>query len=214
MDHCFSTALEAAASPVEVSSSLASQGLAWSGGSLLDPRFEFDSCGVGFVASLGSEADHPILEHALTALARLAHRGAVAADGASSDGVGVMTGIPRELLLRTAGLSLEEGELLGVGMVFAPPGEARVWTVLEECLRGQGCDALGWREVPIQVGVLGEIALSTMPVIRQVMVRGGNSGVQALEKQLYLARKAFERAVLSGGGDGVCVLVVVADAGL
>lgn len=43
--------------------------------SLLDSRFDHDACGVGFVASIDSEASHEILNQALTALARLAHRG-------------------------------------------------------------------------------------------------------------------------------------------
>ena len=34
-------------------------------GSLIDPRFDFDSCGVGFVARLSAEPSHEILEHAL-----------------------------------------------------------------------------------------------------------------------------------------------------
>src|ERR1700750_2026711 len=71
--------------------------------SLLDPRFDSDSCGVGFVAQLSAEPSHSILKRALTALARLAHRGAVAADGKSSDGVGVTTAIPRAWLLRETG---------------------------------------------------------------------------------------------------------------
>ncbi len=66
---------------------------------LLDPRFDHDSCGVGFVATLRNIPSHEILTQALTALARLAHRGAIAADGKSSDGVGIMTAIPREFLL-------------------------------------------------------------------------------------------------------------------
>src|ERR1700761_8509729 len=74
--------------------------------SLIDPRFDQDSCGVGFVASAMAKASHGIVEDALTALARLEHRGAVAADGASSDGVGLMTNVPRALLLKDAGLSL------------------------------------------------------------------------------------------------------------
>jgi len=49
--------------------------------SLIDPRFDHDSCGVGFVATLGNEPTHDIVAKALTALARLAHRGAVASDG-------------------------------------------------------------------------------------------------------------------------------------
>src|ERR1700744_2116329 len=83
--------------------------------SLIDPRFDSDSCGVGFVASSKAEATHKILEQALTALGRLAHRGAVAADGKSSDGVGILTGIPRNFLLRSAGVTLKSDRTLAVG---------------------------------------------------------------------------------------------------
>src|ERR1700756_2829892 len=89
-------------------------------GSLIDPRFDFDSCGVGFAAQLSGESSHRILQHALGALGRLEHRGAVAADGKSSDGVGVTTAIPREWLLTRSALSLDESSPLGVGVVFLP----------------------------------------------------------------------------------------------
>src|SRR5947209_4762154 len=82
--------------------------------SLLDERFDHDSCGVGFVASIQAEPSHEILAHALTALARLAHRGATAADGKSSDGVGILTAVPREFLIRSENLSLSPSKTLGV----------------------------------------------------------------------------------------------------
>src|ERR1700736_4673941 len=85
---------------------------------LADTRFEHDSCGVGFVATLTALPSHEILSHSLTALARLAHRGAIAADGQSSDGVGIMTGIPRDLLLSQTSLQLPTHEPLAVGMLF------------------------------------------------------------------------------------------------
>src|SRR6202012_3184194 len=75
---------------------------------LIDPRFDQDSCGVGFVASALAKANHRILEDALTALSRLEHRGAVAADGASGDGVGLMTNVPRARLLRATCMDLAE----------------------------------------------------------------------------------------------------------
>src|ERR1700734_3241275 len=84
--------------------------------SLIDERFDHDSCGVGFVASVDAEASHDILQKALTALSRLAHRGATAADGKTSDGVGVMTAIPRALLINSQDLAIGEKQLLGVGM--------------------------------------------------------------------------------------------------
>src|SRR5579875_490688 len=205
MDQPFFTKLEAAASRVDVSFPAANSTVRGSG-TLLDERFEHDSCGVGFVASTRAEANHPILEYALTALARLAHRGAVPADGLSSDGVGVMTGVPAAFLLRSSGLSLEPGERLGVGMVFLPHEGGRASTILEGCLRAQGCRVLGWREVPVKVEVLGEIALSTMPAVRQVLIGSGAEPAE-FEKQLYLARKGFERATQDGAVKGyVCSL--------
>src|ERR1700730_19353180 len=76
--------------------------------SLIDERFDHDSCGVGFVAAVDGAPSHVILQQALTALGRLAHRGATAADGKSSDGVGVMAAIPRALLVREGALAIDE----------------------------------------------------------------------------------------------------------
>src|ERR1700761_6435139 len=101
--------------------------------SLIDERFDHDSCGVGFVASVNAVSSHGILQQALTALGRLAHRGATAADGKSSDGVGVMTAIPRSLLVKAANLSIRDAHLLGVGMLLIPVEETRAEEVLQRC---------------------------------------------------------------------------------
>ena len=101
--------------------------------SLIDERFDHDSCGVGFVASVSASPSHEILQQALTALSRLAHRGATAADGKSSDGVGVMTAIPRALLAKAANLAIGEKQLLGVGMLLIPVEETRAEGLLERC---------------------------------------------------------------------------------
>jgi glutamate synthase (ferredoxin) len=176
--------------------------------SLIDPRFDHDSCGVGFVASALGRSNHQILQYALTALSRLEHRGAVAADGASSDGIGLMTTVPRTLLLAETGIALGADELLGVGMVFWPQGEIRAEAVLESCLASQQLRVLAWRDVPIRPEILGEIALSTMPHIRQVLVGDAAPKDQdPMERRLYLARKQFERTVDLGEVTGyICSL--------
>jgi glutamate synthase (ferredoxin) len=189
-------------------------------GSLIDARFDHDSCGVGFVAQKDFRASYGILEHALTALSRLEHRGAVASDGASSDGIGLMLTVPRALLLRETGVALGEDQALGLGMLFLPQTETRAEAVMEESLAAQDLRVLAWRDVPTRPEVLGEIALSTMPKIRQVLV-GDASGrtfvfnpnpqgaeyTDSIERRLYLARKQFERAVALGEADGyVCSL--------
>ena len=166
---------------------------------LLDPRFDQDSCGVGFVATLRNVPSHEILTQALTALARLAHRGAIAADGKSSDGVGIMTAIPRAFMLKAAGISLSAEAPLAMGAVFFPSDASAGQVALEKALAAQQLQVLAWRIVPTREEVLGEIALSTIPVIRQVLVTDRNAPTDAgnaaanFERRLYLARKQFER---------------------
>src|ERR1700753_401408 len=110
--------------------------------SLIDPRFDQDSCGVGFVATLRNQPSHEILTQALTALARLAHRGAIAADGKSSDGGGIMTAIPRQFLLHSTGLSLDADRPLGVGVVFFPSEFGPGQETLERALAAQNLEVL------------------------------------------------------------------------
>jgi glutamate synthase (ferredoxin) len=174
--------------------------------SLYDTRFEHDACGVGFVARLSGGADHAILAMALGALGRLEHRGAVAADGKSGDGAGVLTQIPRRFFVREAarlGLTIEEGSALGVGMVFERGEAGRTRSALERALAGSGLEIAVWRRVPQDRGVLGETALREIPGVWQVLVAPGAVGAAELEQRLYLARKAFER---SGDAGYVCSL--------
>jgi glutamate synthase (NADPH/NADH) large chain len=176
--------------------------------SLLDERFEHDSCGVGFVASVEARSSHEILKQALTALGRLAHRGATAADGKSSDGVGVMTAVPRSLLLKAADLKIDDKQMLGVGMLLLPVGETRAEGLVERCLLSHDFMVLGWRDVPVRTEFLGEMALATMPAIRQVLVvDAANAEPETMERRLYLARKQFERAHEQGDVTGnICSL--------
>lgn len=172
--------------------------------SLIDSRFDHESCGVGFVATLDNQPSHDILAKALTALARLAHRGAVAADGKSSDGIGIHTAIPRELLLASTGFSLNPGHRLAVAMVFLPADAAAASVAvraLETAVTGYKFTILGWRDVPTRPEILGDIALSTLPVIRQLLLTDPASTAKdyaALDRRLYLARKQFERSGTEG----------------
>src|SRR5260370_20571573 len=88
--------------------------------SLIDERFDHDSCGVGFVASVDGEPSHEILQQALTALSRMAHRGDTAADGMSSDGVGVMNAIPPIILAKVTAFAIIVNQHTGCGMLYVP----------------------------------------------------------------------------------------------
>ncbi len=172
------------------------QGPAYLENSLVDSRFDFDSCGVGFVAQLSGEPSHEILQHALTALGRLEHRGAVAADGKSSDGVGVTVVIPRTWLLARTEIVLPDWKPLGVGVIFLPEDDAAPRGEIEAALAAHGMEALLWRPVPVRPEVLGEIANSSRPAMWHLLITSDE--LQGFNRRLFLARKQFERSGLSG----------------
>ncbi len=167
--------------------------------SLLNPRFDHESCGVGFVATLHGRSNHDILRLALTALGRLAHRGAVASDRKSSDGVGILSAVPRAFLLKQSCVTLPRERPFAVGMLFLPQDEAaadRDARLFQECISAQGLQWLAWREVPTRPEVLGDLARASVPIIRQALITtpAAEKWSEAeVEHRLYFARKAFER---------------------
>ena len=162
---------------------------------LLDPWRERDACGVGFVARADGERTHDILSLALTAVARLAHRGAASNDR-SGDGAGVLTQIPHRLL------GVGPVERVALGMFFLPPqGVDEAVDLIEGALVSLGMSVLGWRVVPVDAGVLGPLAAASQPAIRQVFVGppSGPANAQAWERRLYLARRVIERRAANAG---------------
>ena len=63
---------------------------------LYDPRFEHDSCGVGFIADLKGRQSHQIVADALTTL--MNHRGACGCEPNTGDGAGILMQTPRAFL--------------------------------------------------------------------------------------------------------------------
>jgi glutamate synthase (ferredoxin) len=174
----------------------------------LDPRREHDACGVGFVAQASGERSVAITRRALQALARVAHRGAAATDR-SGDGAGLLTQIPTPLFYRDAasrGWALEPGQPFAVGAFFLPREHGalgRATAVVEEVLQGEGLPVLGWRDVPVDLGVLGTGARASCPAIRQAVLAapadGGRGDAAAWERSLYLARRTIERRIADLG---------------
>ena len=164
---------------------------------MLDPWRERDACGVGFVARADGERTREILTMALTAVARLAHRGAASNDK-SGDGAGVLTQIPHRLL------GVGPVERVALGMFFLPAaGPARDIAIdlIETVVVGLGMSVLGWRVVPTDAGVLGPLAAASQPAIQQLFVGppSGPANAQAWERRLYLARRVIERRAASAG---------------
>jgi len=64
--------------------------------------YETDSCGFGLIASLDDQASHWVVETAISSLNRLTHRGAIATDGKTGDGCGLLIKMPTRFLREAA----------------------------------------------------------------------------------------------------------------
>ena len=154
---------------------------------------DHDACGIGFIAQLGSAGSREVVERALTALERLAHRGGVDADGTSGDGAGLLTQIPEKFIrarAHQAGIDLPE--TFAVGMVFLPRGHASLArAAIEGTATKSGFRCLGWRTVPTDPSIVGPRALDTLPVIQQCFL-APKRPIGDLEPRLFLLRKRAE----------------------
>ncbi|MFV2059882.1 MAG: hypothetical protein ACC653_04305, partial [Gammaproteobacteria bacterium] len=85
-------------------------------GALYRPEFERENCGFGLIANMDNDASHWLLDTAITALGRLTHRGAVAADGKTGDGCGLLLKKPDTFLqqqAKTLGFTLNSHYAVG-----------------------------------------------------------------------------------------------------
>jgi len=181
--------------------------------SLYSPEFEHDACGVGFVADIGGNRSHKILEQALRSVINLTHRGAVDADAKTGDGAGVLTQIPARLFTKEVqklGAHLNGPEELGVGMIFLPrkdlAAQKSCRVIIEETIQQRGLVFLGWRKVPVSAEELGDKARETRPEIEQVLIgRPAGMDGEKFERSLYLARKVIEGKAQGKGLDDLYI---------
>ena len=167
-------------------------------GTLYNPRFEHDSCGVGFVADISGEKSRRVLDRALEAVVNVTHRGAVSADAKTGDGAGVLTQIPSSIFVPQAaalGATVANDGDLAVGVVFLPQdGAEQARRTLKGALHDCGLTVLGWRETPIDASIIGDQALATLPCIEHVLVTWPDApSNEAFTSRLFLARKIAER---------------------
>lgn len=168
--------------------------------SLYRPEFEKDSCGFGLIANLDDKPSHWVVETAVNALRRLTHRGAVAADGKTGDGCGLLLQTPTAFFREIgAELGFELGKQFAVGTVFLNPHKTHrdvARSTLENELEGQGLKVAGWRLVPVDTSVCGEEALRTLPIIQQVFVTCAKPLPRAnFDRKMFIARRKAENVL-------------------
>jgi glutamate synthase domain-containing protein 1 len=162
-----------------------------------DPRSERDACGIGFVADASGRSGRRVVDAGLEALSRLEHRGAAAADGVTGDGAGLLAPVPRALLAGELGLSPSERGAagLGVAMLFARgTGVRRLPGIVADACAAEGIEVAAWRGVPVDAAALGPAAATSMPEIRQAILRGCFADGMRERRAEHRARRRIERA--------------------
>ncbi|HIQ50957.1 MAG TPA: glutamate synthase large subunit, partial [Nautiliaceae bacterium] len=154
-----------------------------------------DNCGFGVIANIKGESSHKLLNEALIALERMMHRGAIAADGKSGDGSGILVSLPKEFFKKVA---LKEGvdlpDKFGVGVIFLKNEKHK--SLIKEICEKNDLKVVLFREVPIDTEALGEFALKTLPKIYHAfIVPNSIIATKRFEELLYLTRKEIENIV-------------------
>lgn len=169
-------------------------------GTLYSPDFEQDSCGFGLIAQLDDRPSHWLVTTAISSLACMTHRGAIAADGKSGDGCGLLFKKPDAFLRAVAGdMGWQLNERYAAGLVFLSRDAAkaqRARDLLLQELRRQGLMPLGFRPVPTDESALGDYARASLPVIEQLFVNCPDEvDAERFERRLYIARRRVEKAL-------------------
>ena len=175
---------------------------------LYDPQFEHDSCGVGFIVHMKGKKSHDIIEKALLTLHHLEHRGACGCEVNTGDGAGILIQLPHAFLTKVfgqVGIQLPEEGKYGVGTLFLPQDpeqQKKAEQILEHVVAEEGQKFLGWRPVPVDASMLGNMSKSAMPLMKQFAIGIGDKGPNlpgpaddAWERRLFIIRKVFENAV-------------------
>ena len=143
---------------------------------LYDPRFEHDSCGIGFVANIKGNKDHQTISDALTILENMEHRGACGCENNTGDGAGILIQMPHEFFFAECvrlGVHLPPYGKYGVGVIFFPADirlreECR--DIFNRAAERLGLEILTYRKVPVCSEGIGATALSVEPEIEQVFI--------------------------------------------
>jgi glutamate synthase (NADPH/NADH) large chain len=154
-----------------------------------------DNCGFGLIASINNKATHKNVEDAITALSRMMHRGAIAADGKSGDGSGLLFSMPKKFFKKVASRNgIDLPDIFGIGVIFLKD-ESHKEVVEEYCLKND-LKVILWREVPVNTEALGELALKTLPKIYHAFIIPNSIiSIKRFEPLLYLTRKEIENSI-------------------
>ncbi len=166
---------------------------------LYDPQHETDNCGFGMMVNVDDKPSHELVQRSIEALIRLEHRGAVAADGKSGDGCGLLLRMP-EVFFRS--IAKQENislfEHFATGIMFIHPDKLKAsQQLIESLLTDTPFEFSAWRTVPTDANAIGQYAHNSLPAIVQLFVNLPKAMPTAeAETRLYILRRQIEKALV------------------
>lgn len=164
---------------------------------LASPDDFSDNCGFGLIAHVEGTPSHDLVKTAIHSLSCMTHRGGVAADGRTGDGCGLLIAKPDAFFRAVAaenGFDLSEN--FAVGTVFVNLDQAKAkhsMQVLNEAITDEGLEVAGWRDVPVNLDIVGDIARESLPDFKQVFVNAPKDmPADEFNRLLFVARKKAE----------------------
>ncbi|MCM2264367.1 MAG: glutamate synthase large subunit [Desulfuromonadales bacterium] len=160
-----------------------------------------DACGMGLLTHLRRQPSHQLLQDAIRALSRMMHRGAIAADGKTGDGCGLLCAMPTAFMRQVVaeqGVSLPEN--FAVATLFLTDPQPQQEQFLEACARND-LQVVLFREVPLDSEALGDYALARLPrIVQAFVVPRELTATRRFDALLYLTRKEIEHALQADAG--------------
>ncbi len=177
---------------------------------LYDPRNEHENCGIGLIVDMKGRKSHSIVQGALEICVNLDHRGGCGCDPITGDGAGIFIQLPHKFLKAACseqcGIELPEEGDYGAGFAFLSrdSGErASEEGIIADIVAEEGFELLGWRDVPVNSGILGKASAACEPVMRQFFIARGEVCQRGLEfeRKLYIIRRLAAHRIRYSGAD-------------
>ncbi|KAF7492057.1 Glutamate synthase [NADH] [Sarcoptes scabiei] len=174
--------------------------------SLWNPNIEKAACGVGFIVNIYGRASNKLLRDAQKISDRMEHRGATSGDNLTGDGAGILASIPHEFysktIKETMEIDLPEPKRYATGILFLDKitysqAEEKFQSIAEQ----NGLKIICWRSVPKNSSVIGEMACSQEPMMRQVFVQPNDPemSLKEFQQKLFVLRKYSTHQLIKEG---------------
>lgn len=160
-------------------------------------KFEFDSCGVGFIANIKGEQSFQIVSDAITMLENMEHRGATGYESNTGDGAGIQIQIPHKLLSNEVihlGINLPKIGNYAVGILCFPKNIILIKKckkIFEKIAYKLNFNILGYRSVPVDNSFLGKEAKKVEPIMEMVFIEKPLmfQKTDLFERKLFILKK-------------------------